>query len=193
MLKQNKGITLIALVITIIVLLILAGVSISAVMGENGIATKAKEASEATEKAQKEEELERRVAEIQLNGISGEEDDLDAIEEELETLLAGVDGGETSENRVVQDVYFELDGVYASAQLILLLSEVKFELEVKDYTPVDSIPDVARAGAAYNRGEVEIVEEFDDVVTFIYEGKTYTWSATGDEEKTVFSFDAVNS
>ena len=45
MLKQNKGITLIALVITIIVLLILAGVSISAVIGENGIATKAKNAA----------------------------------------------------------------------------------------------------------------------------------------------------
>ena len=54
--KTNQGITLIALVITIIVLLILAGVSISAVIGENGIATKAKEAKEATELAKEEEE-----------------------------------------------------------------------------------------------------------------------------------------
>ena len=36
-LKQKKGITLIALVITIIVLLILAGISISMLMGENRI------------------------------------------------------------------------------------------------------------------------------------------------------------
>ena len=50
-LKNTKGITLIAVVITIIVLLILAGVSISAVMGENGIATKAKEAKEETDDA----------------------------------------------------------------------------------------------------------------------------------------------
>ena len=35
MFNQNKGITLVALVITIIVLLILAGVSISLVVGEN--------------------------------------------------------------------------------------------------------------------------------------------------------------
>lgn len=35
--KSNKGITIIALVITIIVLLILAGVSISMLTGENGI------------------------------------------------------------------------------------------------------------------------------------------------------------
>lgn len=46
--RKNTGITLIALVITIIILLILAGVSISVVMGENGIATKAKEAKEET-------------------------------------------------------------------------------------------------------------------------------------------------
>ena len=34
--KKNKGITLIALVITIVVLLILAGISISMLTGENG-------------------------------------------------------------------------------------------------------------------------------------------------------------
>ena len=41
MLKQKKGITLVALVITIIVLLILAGVSISMVVGDNGVLTQA--------------------------------------------------------------------------------------------------------------------------------------------------------
>ena len=39
--KNQKGITLVALVITIIVLLILAGVSISLVVGQNGVLTKA--------------------------------------------------------------------------------------------------------------------------------------------------------
>ena len=39
--NTNKGITLIALVITIIVLLILAGVSIAMLTGENGILTQA--------------------------------------------------------------------------------------------------------------------------------------------------------
>ncbi|MFQ8660861.1 MAG: type II secretion system protein [Clostridia bacterium] len=54
--KSTKGITLIALVITIIVLLILAGVSIAMLTGDNGILTQAKEAKEAniagTEKEQ---------------------------------------------------------------------------------------------------------------------------------------------
>ena len=39
--KDNRGITLIALVITIIVLLILAGISIAMLTGENGILTQA--------------------------------------------------------------------------------------------------------------------------------------------------------
>ena len=48
MLKDNKGITLIALVITIIVLLILAGVSIAILTGSNGILTQAQNAANTT-------------------------------------------------------------------------------------------------------------------------------------------------
>ena len=57
-LKRNKGITLIALVITIIVLLILAGVTIATLTGENGILTKASEASEKTNYAGAKEAVE---------------------------------------------------------------------------------------------------------------------------------------
>ena len=42
--QQEKGITLIALVITIIVLLILAGVTIATLTGENGILNQANKA-----------------------------------------------------------------------------------------------------------------------------------------------------
>ena len=55
--KKNKGITLIALVITIIVLLILAGVAISMLSGENGILRKAAEAKTKTDSSQMEEEI----------------------------------------------------------------------------------------------------------------------------------------
>ena len=44
MLKNERGITLVALVITIIVLLILAGVTIAALSGQNGILTNASNA-----------------------------------------------------------------------------------------------------------------------------------------------------
>ena len=47
--KDNKGITLVALVITIIVLLILAGVTIASLSGDNGILTRGKEAKQMNE------------------------------------------------------------------------------------------------------------------------------------------------
>ncbi len=46
MLKGQKGITLVALVITIVVLIILAGISISMVLGQNGLFNKAKQGRE---------------------------------------------------------------------------------------------------------------------------------------------------
>ena len=53
--RTNKGITLIALVITIIVLLILAGVSIAMLTGDNGILTQAQNAKNRTEEAEAQE------------------------------------------------------------------------------------------------------------------------------------------
>lgn len=53
--KDKKGITLIALIITIIVLLLLAGVSISMLGGQDGILTKASEAKKITQKKNQEE------------------------------------------------------------------------------------------------------------------------------------------
>ena len=63
MLKKEKGITLIALVLTIIVLLILAGVSIAMLTGDNGILTQAQNAKEKTESATIEEQ--RSLAQIE--------------------------------------------------------------------------------------------------------------------------------
>ncbi len=54
---RNKGITLIALVVTIIVLLILAGISISLLSGQNGILNRAVEAKKQTESKSAEEKV----------------------------------------------------------------------------------------------------------------------------------------
>lgn len=53
--RENKGITLIALIITIIVLLILAGISIAMLTGNNGILAQAKLSKENTAKSEQEE------------------------------------------------------------------------------------------------------------------------------------------
>ena len=67
--RNQKGITLIALVITIIVLLILAGVSIAMLTGQNGILTQANNAKTATTKASAEEALKLAVAQILSNKL----------------------------------------------------------------------------------------------------------------------------
>ena len=60
--KNQKGITLVALVITIIVLLILAGVSISLVLGQNGVLTQASNAVVKNNDAAAKQEIEMAVA-----------------------------------------------------------------------------------------------------------------------------------
>ena len=57
MLKKQKGITLIALVVTIVVLLILAGVTINLLLDENGIIAKSKDARSGTRASQVEDEV----------------------------------------------------------------------------------------------------------------------------------------
>lgn len=49
--KNKRGVTLIALIVTIIILLILAGVSISMLVGEDGVIEKARNAKQKTERA----------------------------------------------------------------------------------------------------------------------------------------------
>ena len=67
--KENKGITLIALVVTIIVLLILAGISIAMLTGQNGILNRATEAKNTTGTTQVDEQVKLSVAEALSNGL----------------------------------------------------------------------------------------------------------------------------
>ena len=75
---REKGITLIALVVTIVVLLILAGVSVNALFGNSGIIEKAKEAQNKMDKATENDQ--KQIGELtnwldnQVNGTTGSDD-----------------------------------------------------------------------------------------------------------------------
>ena len=87
--KRNKGITLIALVVTIIVLLILAGVSINMLTGQNGILNRASEAKEKTGNAQTEELVKFAVmSSIGTDGLI----DLNQLKTEIESQGGRVTG-----------------------------------------------------------------------------------------------------
>ena len=65
--KENKGITLVALIITVRVLLILAGVTISLVIGDNGIITRSKETSKISFEKDVQESLELAIADLEIS------------------------------------------------------------------------------------------------------------------------------
>ena len=82
--KKNKGITLVALVVTIVVLLILAGVSINLVLGNNGIIAKAQEAK-------------TKQAEASENDLKG----MNSLIEQMESTLNGSGNGGKTEPETV--------------------------------------------------------------------------------------------
>ena len=71
-LKGKKGITLIALVITIIILLILAGVAIATLTGDNGLLQKTTSSKEKNEEAEIEEQIKLAYTEWQTAKYTGE-------------------------------------------------------------------------------------------------------------------------
>ena len=73
--RNNKGITLIALVITIITLIILAGVSVYVGFGDGGIITKALQTKDTQRIAEYQEALEIAKATVKLNTLSLTMDD----------------------------------------------------------------------------------------------------------------------
>ena len=83
--KKEKGITLIALVITIIVLIILAGISINLVLGENGILKRANKGKEEYKEASIKEKIEIALMDYNSEKITNSENI--EIEDALNILL----------------------------------------------------------------------------------------------------------
>lgn len=83
-LKNKKGITLIALVVTIVVLLILAGVSVSVVADKNGIIQNSQETKEQTRAAMVEKERDLWKLEGQIYQSDSEKETLEKVLERLE-------------------------------------------------------------------------------------------------------------
>lgn len=110
--QNDKGITIIALAVTIIVLIILAGVSINMVVGDNGIIKKAQEAKENMETAQIEEqknlnELYWQIDNgLDLGGGSGQNACTNCIliytKEQLIAFRDRVNGGDTCEGKTIK-------------------------------------------------------------------------------------------
>ena len=175
--RKNKGITLIALVITIIVLLILAGVTIATLRGDNGILTKAEEAKLSTELSGYKEALELYKVEKYSENSNFEEETLTAGKVELNYNTKPTE--ETGNIKTVipdiSDEYFEKLEVIKGE--LLINTQDKNEIRVAQSLGIEVNPYDIRDGVLWSsNGNLVLMDEntgsltIPDSVTAIGEG-----------------------
>ena len=146
--KKEKGITLVALVVTIIVLIILAGISINLVLGDNGIITIAKKAKENTELAKIEEEtqLNEIYTQLETEGSSSENLPYDSIAKltEFKTAIA---------NAIEEAGGIKPD---TSAETSIFADNIKGILKEATKNATATADDIAEGKTAYVNGELLI-------------------------------------
>ena len=91
--KDEKGITLLALIVTIIVLLILSGISIAMLVGENGIYNNAVKAKRLTDSASTVEKIKLSITSAQIKGL-GKVDETE-LKKELTNYFGAIGTGYT--------------------------------------------------------------------------------------------------
>ena len=111
--KSTKGITLIALVVTIIILLILAGVSIAMLTGNNGVLTQAKSAKENTRVGEVQEKV-KLAAQAALTANLGNGIEKEKFQEELNNMFTqgeqvGLEYDETNKKYTVTIDKYEVE------------------------------------------------------------------------------------
>ena len=123
--KNEIGITLIALIVTIIVLLILAGVTIATLTGDSGIISKADEAKISTELARYKEELDLYIVEKYNENTKFEEETLTAGKTHLNynTKPSNEEGNIKTIIKDISDEYFEKLEVIKGELLINTIDE----------------------------------------------------------------------
>ena len=130
--RETRGITLIALVVTIVVLLILAGTAIAMLTGDSGIMTNAQKAKMSTELAGYKEEVELYKAEKYMENIEFEETSLTAGKENL--FYNTQESGETGNIKTIipdiSDKY--LEKLEIIKEHINLAVQEKGEIAVKE-------------------------------------------------------------
>ena len=127
-LKSKKGITLITLVITIIILIILAGISISMLVGEDGVITKAKQGRQNMQNAAIEEQE-------RLNVLYGEMDSqlvTGSTTNSGTPINPGITGGNTGENASISG------GGLTQEEHDALMSLVSYTPNMYDINPTQS-------------------------------------------------------
>ena len=182
--KESKGITLIALVITIIVLLILAGVSLRFIAGNEGILGRSERAVSKNEEANAREKLELELQGLLIAKKSGENFDLNI---ELENK-----GFTVSDDTVIVDGYlFTIDR--ENLKIVSSLGKGKENLEIKINAIVtnsqDNLKSTISATINYTGGIASVTMNGKEMQE---ENGTYSLEVTKNGKYTIFVKDNNN-
>lgn len=129
LLKNRKGITLIALVITIIVLLILAGVTIATLTGDNGILTQAGKAKEKNTQAEIAEKIKLAVMSVKINSDILDDVTREELKEELMQLLPNA-----KTNDIDTDLEIEIDDYkYLINRNLRIIEKIEGNVDLWEY------------------------------------------------------------
>ena len=184
-LKKEKGITLIALVITIIVLLILAGVSIAMLTGENGILTVAQRVKEEMDKKASEEQIKLSQLCNYINSYIGEEVDFNYLN------IKGLYKLEETEEKILIDCIREIEGKFYREQLEINSNDIK----VLNSINVKNLEDLAiplyLMLVEEDTSKIEYLEEFGNYIFVSYNNTEYQITMRYSEESQITSIDKV--
>ena len=173
----EKGITLVALVITIIVLLILAGISISMLSGDNSMLSRAGEARDKTEVAKEKELIQMAYNAIMIRKITNNDHSETTVNEVLKEIndktytskYVFKDNGTKYENAIKKgERLYQISN--GKVEKIKIVNEGAFYYSVKITKPSITTVDENGVTHAFWPGEVSIVNNTD----YYYE-KGMTW------------------
>ncbi len=136
--KKEKGITLIALVITIIVLLILSAITLNMVMGDNGIIVKAQKSKELTNQANAEEDVRLRILGARNEkGEINNESFLESFKNSQDEYLIELAETATLSESGIKEAS-GITGDFVNVTNLTSWPEIKVKVRISDYTVVKS-------------------------------------------------------
>ena len=143
---RNKGITLIALVVTVIVLIILSGVVITMLMGESGILTQVKNAKIVTEISQIKEEWNIKKTELKMQEINTE--DINVYGEDVKKYVTSIPDNLIKKISIVKgELAYDINQCSEKEQL-MLKSNYGFKAIGDKVAPYGSIEKKIKDGKA---------------------------------------------
>ena len=162
--KNNKGVTLIALIITIIVLLILAGIGITMVAGPNGILSRAQEAKTTTAEKAAREKVDLSISGAIARSNYGELT-IGNLKEEVEKYGGEITGNEFPVTVIMDGKEFGVEGTGSVAVKDTLASLKISNANIGDY--IDLGNDVINTDATTDDWRILYVDETTNKVHVI--------------------------